>query len=70
LPGVVASVILGGMREVTRILSAIEQATCRPPSNSGRTMREAADLLGLSLRGAHRLWAYAKAWLLEELQRH
>jgi RNA polymerase sigma factor (TIGR02999 family) len=36
---------------------------------AGRTMSEAADLLGLSLRSAHRLWAYAKAWLLQELER-
>ena len=35
---------------------------------AGRTMSEAADLLGLSLRGAHRLWAYARAWLLQELE--
>ena len=33
----------------------------------GQTMGEAADLLGLSLRSTHRLWAYAKAWLLQEL---
>jgi RNA polymerase sigma factor (TIGR02999 family) len=36
---------------------------------AGQTMSEAAALLGLSLRGAHRLWAYAKAWLLQELER-
>ena len=35
----------------------------------GQTMSEAANLLGLSLRSTHRLWAYAKAWLLEELER-
>jgi RNA polymerase sigma factor (TIGR02999 family) len=35
---------------------------------AGRTMSEAAELLGLSLRSAHRLWAYAKAWLLQELE--
>lgn len=35
---------------------------------AGRTMSEAAELLGLSLRSAHRLWAYAKAWLLQELK--
>jgi RNA polymerase sigma factor (TIGR02999 family) len=35
---------------------------------AGRTMSEAADLLGLSLRSSHRLWAYAKAWLLQELK--
>jgi RNA polymerase sigma factor (TIGR02999 family) len=36
---------------------------------AGQTTSAAADLLGLSLRSTHRLWAYAKAWLLEELER-
>ena len=36
---------------------------------AGQTMGEAADLLGLSLRSTHRLWAYAKAWLVQELER-
>jgi RNA polymerase sigma factor (TIGR02999 family) len=36
---------------------------------AGQTMGAAADLLGLSLRSTHRLWAYAKAWLLQELER-
>jgi hypothetical protein len=30
-------------------------------------MEEAAELIGVSLRSTQRLWAYAKAWLLEEL---
>jgi RNA polymerase sigma factor (TIGR02999 family) len=34
---------------------------------AGQTMSAAAELLGLSLRSTHRLWAYAKAWLLQEL---
>jgi RNA polymerase sigma factor (TIGR02999 family) len=34
---------------------------------AGRNMTEAAELLGLSRRSAHRLWDYARAWLLEEL---
>ena len=34
---------------------------------AGCTMEEAAELVGVSLRSSHRLWAYAKAWLLEEL---
>jgi RNA polymerase sigma factor (TIGR02999 family) len=34
-----------------------------------RTMTEAAELLGLSRRSAHRLWAYARAWLLEDLNK-
>ncbi len=36
---------------------------------AGCTMEEASELLGVSLRSGHRLWAYAKAWLLEELER-
>ena len=36
---------------------------------AGQTMNDAAELLGLSLRSAHRLWAYAKAWLLDEFDR-
>jgi RNA polymerase sigma factor (TIGR02999 family) len=35
---------------------------------AGCTMNEAANLLGLSLRSANRLWIYAKAWLLRELR--
>src|SRR5262249_29721205 len=36
---------------------------------AGQTMSAAAELLGLSLRSTHRLWAYARAWLLQELER-
>jgi RNA polymerase sigma factor (TIGR02999 family) len=35
----------------------------------GQTLSASADLLELSLRSTHRLWAYAKAWLLQELKR-
>ena len=35
---------------------------------AGCTLEEAAELQGISLRSANRLWAYAKAWLLRELQ--
>jgi len=37
---------------------------------AGQTMKSAAELLGLSLRRTHRLWAYAKAWLLQEFERN
>jgi RNA polymerase sigma factor (TIGR02999 family) len=37
---------------------------------AGQTMNAAADLLGLSLRSTNRLWAYARAWLLEDLERN
>jgi RNA polymerase sigma factor (TIGR02999 family) len=33
----------------------------------GMTMEEAAGALNLSLRGAERLWTYARAWLRREL---
>jgi RNA polymerase sigma factor (TIGR02999 family) len=36
---------------------------------AGQTMSASAEVLGLSLRSTHRLWAYAKAWLLQEIQR-
>jgi RNA polymerase sigma factor (TIGR02999 family) len=36
---------------------------------AGQTMSAAAGVLGLSLRSTHRLWAYAKAWLLQDLER-
>jgi RNA polymerase sigma factor (TIGR02999 family) len=35
---------------------------------AGQPMSACAELLGLSLRSTHRLWAYAKAWLLQELK--
>ena len=34
---------------------------------AGLTIREAAEVLGISSRKADQLWAYARAWLLEEL---
>jgi hypothetical protein len=36
---------------------------------AGQTMSDASELLGVSPRSAHRLWAYAKAWPLQELER-
>jgi hypothetical protein len=33
----------------------------------GLTLAEAAESLGISSRTADRLWAYAKAWLYQEL---
>src|SRR5262249_31078220 len=36
---------------------------------AGQTMKDGADLLRLPLRSPHRLWAYARAWLLQELER-
>jgi hypothetical protein len=31
----------------------------------GQTLSASAEMLGLSLRSTHQLWAYAKAWLRE-----
>ena len=36
---------------------------------AGCTLEESAEVLGLPLRSAQRLWAYAKSWLQEELAR-
>jgi RNA polymerase sigma factor (TIGR02999 family) len=33
----------------------------------GLTMEETAEVLGISVRSAHRIWAYARAWLRREL---
>jgi RNA polymerase sigma factor (TIGR02999 family) len=35
---------------------------------SGLTVKQAADLLGISPRSADFLWTYARAWLLEKIQ--
>lgn len=35
---------------------------------AGMTLPEAAELMGISPRTADRLWAYARAWLHQELQ--
>ncbi|MFG0332447.1 MAG: ECF-type sigma factor [Maioricimonas sp. JB049] len=35
---------------------------------SGLTMEESAQALGMPLRSAQRLWTWAKAWLMSELQ--
>lgn len=35
---------------------------------AGMTLREAADFLGISIATADRYWAYARAWLFDELR--
>jgi RNA polymerase sigma factor (TIGR02999 family) len=35
---------------------------------TGLTMREAAQALGVSVRSAHDLWAYARSWLRREMR--
>ena len=35
---------------------------------AGFNMQEAADALGISVRSAHRMWVFAKAWLRRELE--
>jgi hypothetical protein len=31
-------------------------------------MTEAADVLGMSVRSAHDIWAYARSWLRREIR--
>ena len=35
---------------------------------AGLPIREVADILGMAPRTADRLWAFAKAWLHEEIE--
>ena len=35
---------------------------------AGLTSKQAADAMGISPRTADRLWAYARTWLLKEIQ--
>ena len=35
----------------------------------GLTLEEAAEVLGVSRRTAHRYWAFARAWLYDEMTR-
>jgi RNA polymerase sigma factor (TIGR02999 family) len=35
----------------------------------GLTVEEVADVLGISVRTAHRDWSYARAWLVNEMER-
>lgn len=35
---------------------------------AGLTIRQAADALGVSPRTADSLWAYAKSWLLQQIE--
>lgn len=62
-------------------LIALDEALCKlaavhPPAAeivqlvyfTGLTLRQAAEVLGISPRSADRLWAYAKAWLRQELR--
>ncbi len=36
---------------------------------TGLTLEEAADVLGLSLATAKRVWSFARAWLFREIKR-
>jgi hypothetical protein len=38
------------------------------PYFAGMTNREAAEVLGISARSANEYWAYAKAWILREIE--
>jgi len=64
--------LLGLDEALTRLAAAEAQAAelVHLRYFAGQTMSAAAQLLGLSLRSTHRLWAYARAWLLQELERN
>ena len=62
--------------ELLALSDALEQlATVDPPAAklvqlrffAGLTMSEAAQALGMSVRSAHDLWAYARSWLRRQM---
>ncbi|MGL4552773.1 MAG: sigma-70 family RNA polymerase sigma factor [Gemmataceae bacterium] len=55
---------------LTRLAAADPQAAdlVKLRHFAGLTVREAADALGVSPRTADSLWAYAKAWLLQQIE--
>ena len=64
--------------ELLLVNEAIDALTAHDPRKAdlvkqryfaGLTLEEAAEVLGISLRTAKRDWAYARAWLFNEVQR-
>lgn len=58
--------------EALTALAAVQPAMAEVVSLryfAGLTAKEAADALGISLRTANARWAYARAWLLAEMER-
>ena len=64
--------------ELLLVNEAIDALTVHDPRKAdlvkqryfaGLTLEEAAEVLGISLRTAKRDWAYARAWLFNEVQR-
>jgi RNA polymerase sigma factor (TIGR02999 family) len=63
--------------EVLAIDDALEQLASIDPAAAnlvrlrffgGLNMREAAEALGMSVRSAHDLWAYARSWLRRQIR--
>ena len=49
------------------LLSIVSCFVVVAPVFAGLTLEEAASAEGISVRTAHRYWAYAKAWLHDEI---
>ncbi len=63
--------------DVLALNEALEQLTAADPAAAnlvrlrffaGLTMTEAAEALGMSVRSAHDLWAYARSWLRRQMR--
>ena len=68
----------GGDDELLLVHEALDALAAQDPRKAelvkqkyfvGLTLEEAAEVLGISERTAKRDWAYARAWLFEEVQR-
>jgi RNA polymerase sigma factor (TIGR02999 family) len=65
--------------EVLAVNEALEKLANQDPAAAdlvklryfaGMTLAQAAEALGLSARSADRVWAYARSWLSEEIERN
>lgn len=68
----------GPSKDLVALSDALDRLADEEPSISqlvklryfaGLTIRQASELLGISVRTANRDWAYAKAWLFDEISK-
>lgn len=72
VPVAVGDDLLESLDEALERLEHVDAAACELVKLryfAGLSLREAGETLGIPDRSADRLWAYAKAWLLREIQR-
>ena len=72
IPVIADDVLLTSVDDALQRFEAVDATACELVKLryfAGLSLRDAGQLLELPPRSADRLWAYAKAWLLREIQR-